>query len=147
MAKKVMDKPLCEACGADIRQGSMFCYNCGGPVTPEAKAQVDKAAAGAPSSVWLKDDLADLPRDTTKLTAPETASVAEEAPEEKRGIYEEAKLKTAASLRRKGKLIARRNVEVVWEEPDSSPDARFILAALVFVLVVIVLFFTANYLK
>ncbi len=147
MAKKAPEKSFCDACGADIRGGSLYCYNCGGPVTEESKAAVAaKTATDGISDAWFREEITP-PRDTTKLKPPAVTEVAEAPPIEKPGIYEEAKLKTAASLKRKGKTLTRKRVEVVWDEPDKGPDAKFILAALSLTLIVIVVFFVAAYLK
>ncbi len=172
MAKKVTQKEVCDACGADVREGSMFCYNCGGPLTAEARAAAEaKSTRDAVSDAWFKGEIVKKEgrRETTKLKptstvvepiaaepepkseeAAEPVAVSEPAAEKaipKPGIHEEAKLKTAASLRRKGKLIERRTVEVVWEEPASSPGARFILGALLMTLLVVLIFLAAGYLK
>jgi hypothetical protein len=149
MAKKVTKKPICDACGADVRAGSLYCYNCGGPVAPESKASAGTAAKASVSDAWFKSELTQTPkRITTKLVEPEATVIEDpEIPIPKPGIYEEAKLKTAASLRRKGKSIDRKRIEVVWEEPDRAPDGRFILAAFALTLIVVVIFFAASYLK
>jgi predicted amidophosphoribosyltransferase len=34
MANTAVEILNCEACGADVREGSLFCYNCGSSVTP-----------------------------------------------------------------------------------------------------------------
>ncbi len=155
MAKSVAEKPVCEACGADVRAGSLFCYNCGGPVTAEAKrAKKKKTAKAAVSDAWFNDELSGTGRrDTNKLTPPEPEPSSEPEPTQtdkpipKPGIYEEAKLRTAASMRRKGKSIERKSVEVVWEAPEVMPGARFILAALSLTLVVVLIYFAAAYFK
>ena len=30
MSKTAVETPICDICGADVRAGSLFCYNCGG---------------------------------------------------------------------------------------------------------------------
>lgn len=170
MAKKVTQKEVCDACGADVREGSMYCYNCGGPVTAEARAAAEaRSARDAVSDAWFKGEIVKKGRrrETTKLKPTSTVIepiAAEPAPEPEKpaepvaepeaekaipkpGIHEEAKLKTAASLRRKGKLIERRTVEVSWEEPTSSPGARFIFGALLMTLIVVLIYLAAGYLK
>lgn len=160
MAKKNLKKPVCDACGVDVREGSLYCYNCGGAVAPESKQAGASPAKTAVSDAWFKDDIAvKNDRQTNKLEAPKTEVVLPlveeprsdspklDAPIPKPGIYEEARLKSAASMRRKGKSIERKTVEVVWEKPESTPDARFILAALLMSLMVILIFFAAAYLK
>ena len=32
MAEKIVEKSVCEQCGADVREGTTFCYNCGGQI-------------------------------------------------------------------------------------------------------------------
>lgn len=41
----------CGACGADIRDESVFCYNCGGPVREEVAAPVAEAVVENPIAV------------------------------------------------------------------------------------------------
>jgi len=33
MSKTAVQTPVCDICGADVRKGSLFCYNCGGSLT------------------------------------------------------------------------------------------------------------------
>lgn len=33
MPEAVVETPICDICGAEVRDGSQFCYNCGGSVT------------------------------------------------------------------------------------------------------------------
>ena len=35
MAKTTVENLVCQACGADVRENSLFCYHCGGSVAPE----------------------------------------------------------------------------------------------------------------
>lgn len=39
MAETVVEKQTCEKCGADVREGTTFCYNCGAAVTAEEAAE------------------------------------------------------------------------------------------------------------
>lgn len=38
MAETAVESSVCDACGADIRDESSFCYNCGGPVGKPPKS-------------------------------------------------------------------------------------------------------------
>lgn len=39
MPETAVETPICDICGAEVRQGSQFCYNCGGSLTKtEVKA-------------------------------------------------------------------------------------------------------------
>ena len=46
MAETAVEKAVCSACGVDVRDESLFCYNCGGSVgnTQTAIAEVEHAA-------------------------------------------------------------------------------------------------------
>jgi len=44
MTETAVESSVCEACGADVRDGSLFCYNCGGPVGKSAPDTSESAA-------------------------------------------------------------------------------------------------------
>ena len=55
MPKSAVQTPICDLCGADVREGSLFCYNCGGslnkvvaepPQRPEVPAAVPSPTNG-----------------------------------------------------------------------------------------------------
>ena len=59
MPKTAVQTPICDICGAEIREGSLFCYNCGGslkqevvlpPRNAEAKAGPPVSKNGTPRS-------------------------------------------------------------------------------------------------
>lgn len=40
MSETVDETPICDICGAEVREGSQFCYNCGGSVSkPEGLSE------------------------------------------------------------------------------------------------------------
>ena len=51
MPKAAVQATICDICGADVREGSLFCYNCGGSLTPtvgkEAKAVSNQPAGSS----------------------------------------------------------------------------------------------------
>jgi len=59
----------------------------------------------------------------------------------------EAKLKTAASIRKKSKKALVNQEEIVWQEYDQNPNIFFLLVAFGIVLGVVALFYIAMYLK
>lgn len=153
MTESVVETPVCEACGADVRKGSLYCYNCGGPVAPESIAAEKSQTRSAANDAWFRADIVESKKlETTRLdkgkkkkkeTPVEEKPTGDAIP--KAGIAEESGLRTAASLRRKGKTIERKDVEVIWEEPEPGPNLKFILATLVMLLVVIVIYLVASY--
>lgn len=175
MAKTLVEKKICSACGADVRPGSGFCYNCGGAVLLEEQDALPKTAANIdPKEIkdaWQQSDLGE-PSDfktsnidlkTTKLKeevvevidlkpigkpGDEILSKTVEAiPAEKSSLQEEAKMKSAANMRRKAKSFQRKTVEVVWEEPENAPNKWFPIVAIVLILLVVGIFYLAMYLK
>jgi hypothetical protein len=162
MAKTLVEKEICDACGADVRPGSLFCYNCGGAVSedPEKFAKTNNKkniSAALKSDLSENNDLktAKLKKDSFEAVADQpikkpTAELLEkiaEKPIEKPLIQEEAKLKSAANLRRRAKSFQRKTVEVVWEEPENAPNKWFPLVAIVLILLVVAIFYLAMYLK
>lgn len=44
MPEAVVETPICDICGAEVREGSQFCYNCGGSVSkPEDIGEIPVA--------------------------------------------------------------------------------------------------------
>src|SRR5688572_515119 len=129
MAETLVKNRVCTGCGADVRSGAFFCYNCGSSVT---------ADAASPE----RNGNNDIGEKTEKMPFPEKAFEDEKIPvvenvenKEKETneaeIIPEAKpeLKSAASMRRKPKTIQRKRIEVTWEEPASAPNVWFLLVA------------------
>ncbi len=168
MAKTLVEKKLCEACGADIRPGSLFCYNCGGAVQEVLPAPEKNNNSKEVSSVWLQGDLAENSELKTTQLKKEAVEKVEDKPIEKPIekptiseylgkneaqtiekplIREDAKLKSAASLRRKAKIYQKKTVEVVWEEPENAPNKWFPIVAILLILFVVGIFYLAMYMK
>lgn len=45
MAETAVQTPICDICGAEVRDGSLFCYNCGGSVSASVDEKASKPAA------------------------------------------------------------------------------------------------------
>ena len=155
MAKTSVKNKTCAACGANVRQGSLFCYNCGEAVAPEA-AEVKSALKQKTVKEALVEEELKEKTDfrTTRLDGAaieqkaQAAELKKEAPIPKPDTAEpETKLKTAANLRRKPKTFQKKTVEIVWEEPDQSPNKWFPLVAIGLVVFVALIFYLAMYLK
>ena len=176
MSKTLVEKKICDTCGADVRPGSGFCYNCGSAVAleadelPKTQANIDLKEVG---DVWRQGDLAEtsdfktsnIDLKTTKLkkeeevietidlqpigkpSSEELNKTIESPAPAKPSLQEEAKLKSAANLRRKAKSFQKKTVEVVWEEPENAPNKWFPIVAIVLILLVVGIFYLAMYLK
>ncbi len=149
----LVENQVCDACGADVRKGALFCYNCGGEVASEiVVARNDKIEIAdnsrfqeniskengtefKPSKVKTKREIRDI-----SVEEPLTKPI------EKTSLNEEAKLKSAA-MRRKSKIIQPKKVEVVWEEHENTPNIWFILVAVFLTIFAAVILFLAIRMK
>ncbi len=154
MAEMLVENQVCDACGADVRKGALFCYNCGGEVASEiVVAKNDKietvdntrfqeniskenGTEYKPSKVKTKQEVRDI-------------SVEEPIakPIEKSSLNEEAKLKSAATMRRKSKIIQPKKVEIIWEEHENTSNVWFILVAVFLTIFAAVILFLAIRMK
>ncbi len=61
---------------------------------------------------------------------------------------EETKLRSAAAMRRKAKIVEKKRVEeVIWEEHENAPNGWFLLVALILIAIAAGLFFFAVFVK
>ena len=48
MAEAVLEKEVCGNCGADVREGTAFCYSCGSRVVDEEKPETEASPDETP---------------------------------------------------------------------------------------------------
>ena len=117
MAETTVEKTACDNCGADAREGTTFCYNCGKPIDEQAAVSGQQSAVSNGSEAAVSDE--------TKAALDDLAArlkIDEPTGEDRRA--------TAAAERKRARVKARRN-EVVWE-PVQGAGLLFI-AATVFI--------------
>jgi len=158
MAETLVEKKICGACGADVRPGSLFCYNCGGAVPEsDASVRIDKPENNSLKTTQLKKERLESAAEAP-IAKPTVGELLEkidekplasplEKPSDKPLAQDDAKLKSAANMRRKAKSFQRKTVEVVWEEPENAPNKWFPIVAVVLILFVVAIFYLAMYLK
>jgi hypothetical protein len=152
MAETLLEQQVCGKCGADVRKGALFCYHCGGAVASEVA--VSAANGDSVSSGWFRENIAqeETAKTTTKLDETVTEKIDKpiekpsDEPIEKPKIVEEAKLKSAAAMRRKAKIVQKKRVEEIeWAEHENAPNVWFLLVALILILIVAGFFFLAVF--
>lgn len=125
-------RPACSKCGAEIREGSLYCYGCGLPVA-EMSAEAEPASVKLdvePTRVAVEEPVADRVAELEKAHAAATAPPARSAPGARpRPARPEPKL-----------------VEVMWAEPQGS-SVGFIVGSAIVILIAIVLVAAALYLR
>ncbi|MBX3282483.1 MAG: hypothetical protein KF756_08410 [Acidobacteria bacterium] len=129
----VVENPICAACGADVREGTSFCYACGKPVNgpaiePPTEDVAAPAATAEPPEVRAKADLEAAFAKAEKESAADAAS--EEA---------NANRVRAARERQAARLAKRKPGRTEWAEPaDASGIGIMIMAAAIFVITAII---------
>ena len=123
MPKTAVQEAVCDICGAEVREGSQFCYNCGGSVSILESIAPDPIPA--PSEPIVKPD---------------------EKPTNGNATYDPSKRRSERIEKRKVRAANRQPVEVVWQ-PREGMSWPFVIGSLVFVLIAIVVILAAFYLR
>jgi hypothetical protein len=172
MAENVLEDFKCAKCSSAVRAGSIFCFHCGAAIEQPKKNKANVSDAWFKESI-VEGQEATLsvepkgkpkikpkaePKNEPKIEVETKATVAEETivDEQKAGELAEdeiqtdadlGELKSAASIRKRPKTVGKKSVEVVWEEPEGSTIAWFVVAVLVLVAIAVGLILAAWYLK
>ena len=156
MPETSVENQICNACNTNVREGALFCYNCGGQVASQiAVAKNDKNETVVherfqETIIEENENGADFKQTEVKLK-PKVKEIyvaeAIEKPIVEPSLLKEDKLKSAAAMRGKSKLVQPKRVEVIWEEHESTPNVWFILAAIVLTLLAFGILFLAVHMK
>jgi hypothetical protein len=126
MAETMVEKATCEDCGADVRENTVFCYNCG-----RRFAEVASPSNGRPSEAMSDEAKTALDDLAAKLKIDEPENV--------------DRLALAAAERKKSRIAPKKAKEDVWEEVEPSTRGVFIISLVIFVLVAAVVFITVYW--
>lgn len=126
MPETVVEKEVCGKCGAEVREGTAFCYACGGQVVPDEVLQPTNGIAKPldPKAKAALDDLAQ------KMKGEEPPPVPE------------SKLAKAAEERKKARVTQRKDREFVWEPRGDMPIALWIAVAVIVIAAALVVLVT-----
>jgi hypothetical protein len=105
----------CDICGAEIRQGSQFCYNCGSEIR-EVAAKDDEAEAFEDGNIGEKDD-----------PSSEAPRAAELPP------------KPVRLAMRRQRAVKAKEITVRWEEPDGIGVGSIAVVALIVALAAVLI--------
>ncbi len=148
MAEIVVEKEICNACGVEAREGALFCYNCGGSLSPEINTKAESDVIGDSnqeknSKNGKRDKLKLVEKPEVFGEAEDLAGKSETRPEDK----ENTQLKSAAALRKRPKSIQKKPVEIVWKEHENAPNLWFIAVTIILTLFVLGIVWLALYFK
>lgn len=145
MAEILVENKVCQACGTEIRQGALFCYSCGGLVAPESDVpniENDVAANQISTEKKVTENGSKAVFPTAAVppdVQPNVLTDETEKPLVKSDPAKETNLKSAASLRKKTKIVQKKTVEISWQEYENAPNLWFVLTAIVlFVFVAVI---------
>lgn len=114
---ETIEKTICEACGADVRDNTVFCYNCGSKLELENPLEKNGAAVADENSKAALDDLAN------KLTRESGDELAK-----------------AATKRKKARVMHRKRNEFTWEPREDSSFLAMVFSVLIaFIALIIVI--------
>jgi len=129
MAETIVERATCENCGADVRENTQFCYNCGKSFTEaDIVANGDEPAAMSDDAQTALDDLA------AKLKMEDVVDSGD-------------RIALAAAERKRSRIAPKRPKQAVWEENDSGPSWFFFVASLLIFMIVAAVVFITLYWK
>lgn len=122
MPKTAVKEAVCDICGAEVREGSAFCFNCGG-------------------SVSEAEEIEPIPPPAEPIVSadPDPAPNGDAA-------YDPAKRRSERAGKRKVRAANRQPVEIVWQ-PRTGVSWPFVIVSLVFVAITIAIILAAVYLR
>ena len=123
MPVTVAKNVVCKECGSDVREGSLFCYNCG-------------------KAVVLETETSDDNKQTDDLKKLEDAAVAAEV---STSYASPKKMRSAMDIARR-RATSRAPVKVEWTPRDDSAN-MFVIISIVIVALALVLVILALYLR
>lgn len=144
MVDVLAEEEVCRKCGADIREGSQFCYNCGRSLTsdPDAGEVVERSIDGLSEQPIAKPIIDPTPETTHRPDA----HAAEKGSKTARPPRKAEQLESAAAIKRRRRTASEKPVDVVWEQP-ARISKGFVVATVIFLLIALVIIYLAVYLK
>ena len=147
MAETTIENRICQACGADVRPNSLFCYHCGGSLATRA-ADIDSANENGSAPlrrIEVEAENGGQPKARTRAVI--IKKIVDQPISNPTLTAAEPKLKSAAAMRRKSKRFQPKRTEIIWEEHENAPNGWFVFAAVILTLFAAGILFLAIYLK
>lgn len=135
-----IENTICPACAAEIRDGAVFCFNCG----KSFEADPNPEPAPSKPKVRARKLRSEKVDETPSEAAQKASEGTDEALEEKK---EKVRVRPAADGGRRSQRFSRREVEIEWTAPSEGPGASFVLGVAVLGVFSILIFLIALYLK
>jgi len=127
MAEAVVEKEPCVKCGAEVREGTTFCYACGGRVAPDSD---EDPRTDTDINANAREALDDLAR---KLNDDDAAVQKKDQGD---------RIAKAAAERKKARVSQKRGRDFVWQPRFDVPISLLIAVVLIVIGAVIAVFVT-----
>ena len=129
MPNAVIEKEVCKECGAEIREGTAFCYNCGARLG-------DDWVPPDPIRPLASNGVAEtLPVEEKAIGKPKIPVVDKTGRSEPMEIAAGRKLSDAANERRRARTTVRSSTQYTWEPIDEPMSVTLLISAVLFVLI------------
>lgn len=135
MPEIAVEDPVCSACGAEVRPGTAYCYNCGEAVAPLDELEHVSEAGNAAAE---NNGTVPTPAESPLVKPDETVT---------QTVEERRPLKTAAEIRRRARAFERKPVEIVWEEHAKAPGILFVIVTVILALFAIAVVIAVVFIK
>ena len=147
MSRSVLEKAVCEECGVDVRENTLFCYNCGSRITETtADRSTDEGGLSSDdeSSAPIRKPENLLEPSLGEQFKPEAKAALDDLAERIRiepSAKEDSSVALATAKRKKARGAKRKGREYVWEPIDDPPPRRMLLIVVMITFVAILAVF------
>ena len=143
MSRSVAEKTVCGECGADVRENTYFCYNCGQSVvdssSQESTLTEEDLSSESEARPVEKPDILLEPPVSPKVNSKGKAALdrlAEQLSSD-REPAEEKRIAEAAARRKRSRSIKKKGSEYTWEPVEDAPGGLLFVVVGFFVLLAV----------
>jgi predicted amidophosphoribosyltransferase len=150
MAETTLENAVCDNCGADVRENTLFCYKCGSRLSEEGEASPHVTADTDDIEVELSPHDSDSGNGLEREpVSDETRAALDDLAQKFKDddAVEADKLAAAAAERKKARVRPHKKREAVWEPVEHGPDRLFVLITLLICVISAAIVFLTVYWK
>ena len=118
MAETTLEKAVCLSCGADVRDDTTFCYNCGKPLERASTTIAEASRNGTTEEVPIEKPDTDLSKELERMRVEEETNSRD-------------RLAMAAAKRKRARTSQRKPRQMVWVSAEESSNIVYILVTIV----------------
>ncbi len=144
MSQSVSEKAVCEECGVDTRENTLFCFNCGTRIVePEHGTELStdtKVMGDDPASDPMGKPETRLETPVGNEVKPEAEAALEDLANRIRiepAATDEKATSLAAAKRKKARQSKRKGSEYVWEPVEDPPGRLMLVIVALFTLLAV----------